>query len=93
MHVCVFCLEFRFIAPSTDAFSAFNRMEKGFSNFSHYPVKCGKRLAGLRSQTNLMQSSPRRQTRREGMERDEEKEDGAGQSIETTKEDEIEQRR
>lgn len=44
---------------------------KGISNFSHYPVKCGKRLAGVRSQTILMQSSPHRLTSRERVEGDE----------------------
>lgn len=35
-------------------------MQKGISDFSHYPEKCGNRLAGVRSQTELMQSSPHR---------------------------------
>lgn len=56
MDVFVLHLESRssFTAPYADAVSAFNRMEKGVSYFSRYPVKCGKWLAGVRSQTSLM---------------------------------------
>jgi len=71
-YVCVLLQYCRYFvnAPSTDAVSAFNRMEKGISDFSHYPKNCGKRLAGVRSQTNLMQSPPQGER---WMERDEER--------------------
>lgn len=67
------CLECSFFitANSEDAFCAFNRIGKGISNFSHYPVNCGKWLLGVQRQTNVMQSSPHRQTVRERMEGDE----------------------
>lgn len=64
-----------------DAFSAFNYMEKGFSDFSHYPGKCGTRLAGLRSQTNLMQSSPPQANKERGDGNRRGEEDGESESI------------